>query len=52
MSFIYISCVNFMINLANMLGMTYRDANALILLVVFPAITLACLTACFIPYRR
>ena len=52
MSLIYISCVNFMINLANMFGMTYRDANALVLLIVFPTITLACLAACFIPYRR
>lgn len=52
MSMIYIACVNFMINVANMLDITYRDINALILLVVFPTITLACIGMSFFPYRK
>jgi len=52
MNSLYVACVNFMINTANMLDITYRDTNALILLVIFPCITLACAGMCFFPYRK
>ena len=52
MSMIYVACVNFMINVASMLDITYRDINALILLVAFPAITLTCIGMSFFPYRK
>ena len=52
MNMIYGACVNFMINVANMLDITYRDTNALILLVAFPAITLTCIGMSFFPYRK
>lgn len=52
MNALYIACVNFMINTANMLDITYRDINALILLVIFPCITLVCIGMCFFPYRK
>lgn len=38
---IYAACVDFMINLAALLGMTYRDSNALVLLVGMPLVTIA-----------
>ncbi len=49
MGWLYIAGVNFMLNAAAMLGVTYRDTNVLILLIVFPAITLGCLGLCFFP---
>lgn len=49
MRWLYIAGVNFMLNAAGMLGVTYRDANVLVLLIVFPAITLGCLCLCFLP---
>ena len=49
MGWLYIAGVNFMLNAAAMLGVTYRDINVLILLIVFPAITLCCLGLCFLP---
>jgi hypothetical protein len=52
MRWLYIACVNFMLNAAGMLGVTYRDTNVLILLIVFPAITLGCLGLCFLPAGR
>ena len=52
MKFLYVACVNFMINGANLLGVTYRDINGVILLMIFPAITLFCLVMCFVPYAR
>lgn len=38
---IYAACVDFMIHAANLFGMTYRDANALLFFVVWPALTVA-----------
>lgn len=49
---LYVACVNVMLNLADALGVTYRDVNVLILLVLFPALTLACLVACLVPRPR
>jgi hypothetical protein len=49
---LYAACVNFMIDTANMLGLTYRDINALILLVLFPGITMSCIVMCFFPYGK
>lgn len=43
---VYAACVDFMINLAALLGMTYRDTNALVLLAFMPLVTIAlCLVA-------
>jgi len=38
---IYAACVDFMLHAARLLGVTYRDANALLFFVVWPAVTLA-----------
>jgi hypothetical protein len=38
---IYAACVDFMLQLARLLGVTYRDANALLFFVVWPAVTVA-----------
>ncbi len=43
---IYAACVDFMLNLAALTGVTYRDSNALVLLVAFPLTTFALLTVC------
>jgi hypothetical protein len=43
---IYAACVDFMLNLASLLGITYRDANALVLLVGFPLTTSGLFTVC------
>lgn len=37
---IYAACVDVMLKLAALLGVTYRDANALLFFVVWPAVTL------------
>jgi hypothetical protein len=37
---IYAACVDFMLHAASLFGMTYRDANALLFFVVWPAVTL------------
>ena len=37
---IYAACVDFMLKSAALFGFTYRDANALLLFVVWPAVTL------------
>ena len=37
---LYFACVDFLINAANLLGVTYPDANALLFFVVWPAVTL------------
>lgn len=37
---VYAACVDFMLNLATILGVTYRDANAIVLIVGFPLTTL------------
>jgi hypothetical protein len=36
---VYAACVDFMLSLAALLQITYRDANALVLLVGFPLTT-------------
>jgi len=36
---IYAACVDFMLHAATLFGMTYRDANALLFFVVWPAVT-------------
>ena len=38
--FIYVYCTDFIINAANLLGLTYEDFNALIFCVIWPVITL------------
>lgn len=37
---IYIYCTDFIINLANLLSISYFDANAIIFCVLWPAITI------------
>jgi hypothetical protein len=37
----YCACVDFMLHAARLLGFTYRDANALLFFVVWPAVTIA-----------
>ncbi len=36
---LYWACVDFMIHGANLLGVTYRDANSLIFFVIWPLVT-------------
>jgi hypothetical protein len=36
---LYAACVDFMLRAANGLGVTYRDANALMFFVLWPAVT-------------
>ena len=43
---VYAACVDFMLNLASILGATYRDANALVLIVGFPVTTFLLLVVC------
>ena len=40
---VYAACVDFMLHAASLFGMTYRDANALLFFVVWPAVTLGLL---------
>ena len=40
---LYAACVDFMLGAARLLGVTYRDANALLFFVLWPAVTLALL---------
>lgn len=39
----YCACVDFMLHAARLFGFTYRDANALLFFVVWPAATIALL---------
>lgn len=39
-TWLYFECVDFVIHLADVLGITYRDANALLFFVLWPAVTL------------
>jgi hypothetical protein len=48
---LYAQCVDFMLNLARFLGVTYRDTNALVLLVGMPLTTLALLCICIAQQR-
>ncbi len=36
---VYAACVDFMIRGANLLGVTYRDTNAFLFFVLWPAVT-------------
>jgi hypothetical protein len=36
---LYAACVDFMLRLAQLLGVTYRDTNALMFFVLWPAVT-------------
>lgn len=36
----YCACVDFMLHTARLFGFTYRDANALLFFVVWPAVTI------------
>lgn len=38
---VYAACVDFMLNVARLFGITYRDANALMFFVLWPAVTAA-----------
>lgn len=38
---VYAACVDFMLRAAELLGVTYRDANALMFFVLWPAVTAA-----------
>lgn len=42
---LYFACVDFLIHSASLLGITYRDANALLFFVIWPAVTAALLAA-------
>ena len=37
----YCACVDFMLHAARLFGFTYRDANALLFFVLWPAVTIA-----------
>lgn len=38
---VYASCVDFLLAVAALFGVTYRDANAALFFIVFPLVTLA-----------
>lgn len=38
---VYAACVDFMLRAAELLGVTYRDTNALMFFVLWPAVTVA-----------
>lgn len=40
---VYAACVDFMLQAARLLGVTYRDANALMFFVLWPAVTVGLL---------
>ena len=42
-TWLYVQCVTFVIHLASLFGVTYRDANALLFFVLWPALTLCLL---------
>ena len=42
-TWLYFQCVTFVLHLADLLGVTYRDANALLFFVLWPAVTLCLL---------
>jgi hypothetical protein len=48
---IYCACVDFMLQLAALLGISYRDANALLFFVVWPVITLVLLAIVLVQRR-
>jgi len=40
-TWLYYECVTFVVHLADVLDITYRDANALIFFVLWPAVTVS-----------
>ncbi|MEZ4299607.1 MAG: hypothetical protein R3B70_31955 [Polyangiaceae bacterium] len=48
---IYAACVDFMIQAANLLGVTYRDTNALLFFVVWPAVTVVLVAVVLAQHR-
>jgi len=48
---VYAACVDFMLQAARLLGVTYRDTNALMFFVLWPAVTVA-LTVVVVRQRR
>lgn len=40
---LYWACVDFMIHSANLLGLTYRDTNAVMFFILWPAVTIVLL---------
>jgi hypothetical protein len=49
---LYAACVDFMLQLARLLHVTYRDANALLFFVVWPLVTLALLLVVALQARQ
>jgi len=39
LTWLYFECTHFMLNVAELLGMTYRDANAGLFFLIWPAVT-------------
>ena len=42
---LYAACVDFMIRAANLCGVTYRDANAAMFFILWPAVTVGLMVA-------
>lgn len=41
---LYVACTDFLLACSHLAGMSYRDANALLFFIIWPALTLALLT--------
>ncbi|MFO0586372.1 MAG: hypothetical protein U0441_02470 [Polyangiaceae bacterium] len=48
---IYAACVDFMIRAANLFGVTYRDTNAFMFFVLWPAVTIALIVIVLAQHR-
>lgn len=48
---IYAACVDFMIHAADLFGVTYRDANAFLFFVLWPAVTVMLLVTVAVQWR-
>ena len=49
---LYWACTHFMVNAANLFGVTYRDANALLFFVIWPLVTLTLIVVVVRQRRR
>jgi hypothetical protein len=49
---IYAYCTDFIINLANVLELSYYEVNALLFCFIYPALTICLLTVYFIQKKR
>jgi hypothetical protein len=49
---IYNYCTDFVINLANLTGLSYFEVNLLVFLIIYPALLLACLFLFIIQIKR